>query len=79
MSELRNMADGRGEQRGCCRRNPVCCGTTLILVAGFSFVVAVALGATYHPLRNKVDEIIKSVSTHVAPVACRLQLNPKKA
>ena len=61
--ELRNMADGRGKQPGCCRRNPLCCGAVLISIAAVSLVAAVALGATYHPLRAKVDDIIKSVST----------------
>ena len=61
-TELRNMADGREDQQGCCRRHPVCCGATLIFAVAISFIAAVGLGVAYRPVRHKVDDIIESVS-----------------
>jgi lysosome membrane protein 2 len=43
--ELVNMASGREKPRGCCRRHPVACGVTLLVVAAVSLgVLGAALG-----------------------------------
>ena len=51
--ELLNMpAGGEGKKRGCCRRHPVACGVTLLVVGVVSLgVVGAALGI--RPYLNK--------------------------
>ena len=53
------------ERQGCCRSHPLCCVAALILTAAVSVALAAGLGVTYRPIRNKVDDIIESVSAHV--------------
>ena len=60
--ELVNRAGGREKARSCCRRHPVACGVTLLIVAALSLaVVGVALGIrsyldqTFH---DTVDQVL---------------------
>ena len=50
--ELRNMAEGAEKKPGCCRRHPVACGVTLLVVGAVSLaVVGAAIGI--HPFLQK--------------------------
>ncbi|CAI8026532.1 Lysosome membrane protein 2, partial [Geodia barretti] len=53
--ELVNVARGRDKARGCCRRHPVACGVTLLVVASLSLaVLGVALG-----IRSYLDQTFR--------------------
>ena len=60
--ELVNVTRGREKARGCCRRHPVACGVTLLVVASLSLaVLGVALGIRSYldqTFRDTVDQVL---------------------
>jgi lysosome membrane protein 2 len=60
--EMRNMAGENGKKRGCCRRHPVACGVTL-LVVGFVSLAVVGAAIGLRPFLNKtfMDTVDKGV------------------
>ena len=59
--ELRNMAEEGRKKPGCCRRHPVACGVTLLVVGALGLaVVGVALGV--HPtLKSMFKKTVNEV------------------
>ncbi len=55
------MAKGTEKKPGCCRRHPVCCGTTFLTIGLLAGAAAIALGASYHAIHHKVDVFIQQV------------------
>ena len=63
--ELENVAGGGKKARGCCRRHPVGCGVTLLVVASLSLaVVGVALG-----IRSYLDKTFQDTVDQVYSIA----------
>ena len=72
--EMRNMAGENGKKRGCCRRHPVACGVTL-LVVGFVSLAVVGAAIGLRPFLNKtfmdtVDKVMIRTSHVLHVVSC---------
>ena len=64
--ELVNMAGGREKSKGCCRRHPVACGVTLLVVACLSLaVLGVAVGIRSY-LNETFVHTVDMVRTYAA-------------
>ena len=56
------MAEGGKKKPGCCRRHPVACGVTLLIIATLGLVtLAVALGV-HQTLKNMFTDTVDKVS-----------------
>ena len=63
--EMRNMAGQNGKKGGCCRRHPVACGVTLVVVGFISLgVVGAAIGLRPF-LQKTFTDTVDKVRTYV--------------